>query len=90
MPAQRVTAAQGFILKRAPRTLRDAAGGQAAIIAPMATKKQRRRREKIQRHEYEYIVETDEGEEVVTPPGAEKRTSPREQVPVSSSISAAG
>ena len=31
----------------------------------MATKKQRRRREKLQRHEYEYVVETDEGEEVV-------------------------
>jgi len=30
----------------------------------MATKKQRRRREKLQRHEYEYVVETDEGEEV--------------------------
>ena len=31
----------------------------------MATKKQRRRREKLQRHEYEYVVETEEGEEVV-------------------------
>lgn len=31
----------------------------------MATKKQRRRREKLQRHEYEYVVETDEGEEEV-------------------------
>jgi len=34
----------------------------------MATKKQRRRREKLQRHEYEYVVETDEGEEVVERP----------------------
>jgi hypothetical protein len=31
----------------------------------MATKKQRRRREKLQRHEYEYVVETEEGEEVI-------------------------
>jgi hypothetical protein len=31
----------------------------------MATKKQRRRREKLQRHEYEYVVENEEGEEVV-------------------------
>jgi hypothetical protein len=31
----------------------------------MATKKQRRRREKLQRHEYEYVVETEEGEEVL-------------------------
>jgi hypothetical protein len=33
----------------------------------MATKKQRRRRAKLQRHEYEYVVETEEGEEVVDP-----------------------
>jgi hypothetical protein len=31
----------------------------------MATKKQRRRREKLQRHEYEYVTENEEGEEVV-------------------------
>ena len=30
----------------------------------MASKKQRRRREKLQRHEYEYVVENEEGEEV--------------------------
>jgi hypothetical protein len=36
----------------------------------MATQKQRRRREKLQRHEYEYVVETDEGEEVVVEPRA--------------------
>ena len=34
----------------------------------MATKKQRRRREKLQRHEYEYVIETEEGEEVVEAP----------------------
>ena len=34
----------------------------------MASKKQRRRREKLQRHEYEYVLETDEGEEVVERP----------------------
>ena len=28
----------------------------------MPTRKQRRRREKLQRHEYEYVVETEEGE----------------------------
>jgi hypothetical protein len=31
----------------------------------MPSRKQRRRREKLKRHEYEYVVETDEGEEVV-------------------------
>jgi hypothetical protein len=34
----------------------------------MPSRKQRRRREKLQRHEYEYVVETDEGEEVVESP----------------------
>jgi len=34
----------------------------------MATKKQRRRRSKLQRHEYEYVVETEEGEQVVEVP----------------------
>jgi hypothetical protein len=34
----------------------------------MASKKQRRRREKLQRHEYEYVLETDEGEEVLESP----------------------
>ena len=28
----------------------------------MPSRKQRRRRQKLQRHEYEYVVETDEGE----------------------------
>jgi hypothetical protein len=31
----------------------------------MPSKKVRRRRAKLQRHEYEYVVETDEGDEVV-------------------------
>jgi hypothetical protein len=31
----------------------------------MPRKKVRRRRQKLQRHEYEYVIETDEGEEVV-------------------------
>ena len=30
----------------------------------MPNRKQRRRREKLKRHEYEYVVETDEGQEV--------------------------
>ena len=30
----------------------------------MPTRKQRRRREKLQRHEYEYVLETEEGEEI--------------------------
>lgn len=34
----------------------------------MASRKQRRRREKLQRHEYEYVLETDEGEEVLESP----------------------
>jgi hypothetical protein len=34
----------------------------------VASKKQRRRREKLQRHEYEYVLETDEGEEVLESP----------------------
>jgi hypothetical protein len=43
----------------------------------MATKKQRRRREKLQRHEYEYVVENEEGEEVVVEtPRAEAKSAP--------------
>jgi hypothetical protein len=30
----------------------------------VASKKQRRRRQKLQRHEYEYVLETEEGEEI--------------------------
>jgi predicted component of type VI protein secretion system len=32
------------------------------------SRKQRRKREKLQRHEYEYVLETEEGEEVVEGP----------------------
>ena len=45
----------------------------------MATKKQRRRRAKLQRHEYEYVVETDEGEEVVESPPTRARAAPGEK-----------
>ena len=31
----------------------------------MPSRKQRRRREKLQRHEYEYVIENEEGEEIV-------------------------
>jgi hypothetical protein len=34
----------------------------------MPSRKQRRKREKLQRHEYEYVLETDEGEEVIDDP----------------------
>lgn len=30
----------------------------------MPTRKQRRRRQKLQRHEYEYVIETEEGDEI--------------------------
>lgn len=49
----------------------------------MASKKQRRRREKLQRHEYEYVTEDEEGEEVVleTPkPAPSKSTAKPGQV----------
>jgi hypothetical protein len=41
----------------------------------MPSRKVRRRREKLQRHEYEYVIETDEGEEVVVerPPGEREK-----------------
>ena len=41
----------------------------------MPSKKQRRRREKLQRHEYEYVLETEEGEEIPleSPRGTERR-----------------
>ena len=34
----------------------------------MPSRKQRRKREKLQRHEYEYVLETEEGEEVLEGP----------------------
>ncbi len=42
----------------------------------MASKKQRRKREKLQRHEYEYVLETDEGEEVIEAPGRVEASAP--------------
>ncbi len=42
----------------------------------MPSRKQRRKREKLQRHEYEYVIETEDGEEIVEAPRvAEVRTS---------------
>lgn len=40
----------------------------------MPSRKQRRRRQKLNRHEYEYVVETEEGEVPVESPRAERRT----------------
>jgi hypothetical protein len=34
------------------------------------SRKQRRKREKLQRHEYEYVIETEDGEEIVEGPRA--------------------
>ncbi len=48
----------------------------------MATKRQRRRREKLQRHEYEYVVETEEGEEVVDSPRATQAAAEKQPKPV--------
>jgi hypothetical protein len=57
----------------------------------MATKKQRRRREKLQRHEYEYVIETEEGEEVVVEsPRAETKTSPAKAVAKGQVVDARG
>ena len=42
----------------------------------MPSRKQRRRREKLQRHEYEYVLETDEGEEVIESPRAVEAAAP--------------
>ena len=38
----------------------------------MPSRKQRRRREKLQRHEYEYVIETEEGEEIAVERPAER------------------
>ncbi len=43
----------------------------------MASRKQRRRREKLQRHEYEYVLETEEGEEVLESPREAEPTAAR-------------
>jgi hypothetical protein len=47
----------------------------------VATKKQRRRREKLQRHEYEYVIETEEGEQVVEAPRARPKAPARTTSP---------
>jgi hypothetical protein len=50
----------------------------------MPSKKQRRKREKLQRHEYEYVLETEDGEEVLERPpeleATEKNGKPRKAV----------
>jgi hypothetical protein len=57
----------------------------------MATKKQRRRREKLQRHEYEYVVETEEGEEVVLEsPRTEAKPAPAKAAPKGQVVDARG
>ena len=48
----------------------------------MPSRKQRRRREKLQRHEYEYVIETEDGEEIpverpVAAPKAEGKSTAR-------------
>ena len=48
----------------------------------MPSRKQRRRREKLQRHEYEYVIETEDGEEIpverpVATPKAEGKSTAR-------------
>ena len=52
----------------------------------MPSRKQRRKREKLQRHEYEYVLETEEGEEVIERPAergdaAARRTARRTKEP---------
>jgi hypothetical protein len=42
----------------------------------MPSKKVRRRRQKLQRHEYEYVVETDEGEEIAFERPTEREKGP--------------
>ena len=46
----------------------------------MRTKKQRRRRQKLQRHEYEYVIETEEGDERTVDRLSEE-TSEKEKAP---------
>jgi hypothetical protein len=44
----------------------------------MPSRKQRRRREKLKRHEYEYVIETEEGEEIpVERPNERERKTPQ-------------
>jgi hypothetical protein len=60
------------------------AGGPPGIIDRMPSRKQRRRRQKLQRHEYEYVVETEEGEVPLESPRAERRAErdPRDREPL--------
>jgi hypothetical protein len=50
----------------------------------MPSRKQRRKREKLQRHEYEYVLETEDGEEILERPtevaATEKNGKPRKAV----------
>jgi hypothetical protein len=45
------------------------------------SRKQRRRREKLQRHEYEYVLETDEGEQVIENPREVEAAAPKNGKP---------
>jgi hypothetical protein len=45
------------------------------------SRKQRRRREKLQRHEYEYVLETDEGEQVIENPREAEAAAPKNGKP---------
>lgn len=47
----------------------------------MPSRKQRRRREKFQRHEYEYVLETDEGEQVIENPREVEAAAPKNGKP---------
>ena len=47
----------------------------------MPSRKQRRQREKLQRHEYEYVLETDDGEEVIESPRAPEGAAPKNGKP---------
>jgi hypothetical protein len=58
----------------------------------MATKKQRRRREKLLRHDYEYVVDTEDGQEVVESPrvAKPKTTASGKKVPPGAVVDARG
>ena len=47
----------------------------------MPSRKQRRRREKLKRHEYEYVLETDEGEQVIENPREVEAAAPKNGKP---------
>jgi hypothetical protein len=56
----------------------------------VASKKQRRRREKLQRHEYEYVLETDEGEEVLESPRSVTAAGPTNGKPAKEPVGPVG